>query len=79
MIIQTGKQEIETKKEIPHLVLVLEPTEVKDLKELLTNPLTKNNFSESKELREALDKYLDELPKIQIEKVTKKGQVRVIE
>lgn len=79
MIIQVGKQEIETKKEIPHLVLVLEPTEVKDLKELLTNPLIKNNFSESKELREALDKYLDELPKIQVEKVTKKGQVRVIE
>jgi len=79
LIIQVGKQEIETKKEIPHLVLVLEPTEVKDLKELLTNPLIKNNFSESKELREALDKYLDELPKIQVEKVTKKGQVRVIE
>jgi len=78
LIIQRAKQKVKTEKEIPHLILVLEPLEVRDLQEIILDSRIKNTLSTNTTLIKVLKDYLEEDKKGIPEKVLEEGKVEVI-
>jgi len=78
MLIQNAKQKVKTEKEIPHLILVLEPLEVRDLQEIIQDSRIKNNFSTNTTLIKVLKDYLEKSKQGIPETVLEEGKVEVI-